>query len=131
MYKSFKEMEIWNMSMDIAVEVFKITSRLPAKEDFALTSQLRRSSLSISGNIAEAFGRGYSLDKINFYYYSRGSLTETQSYIEYGRKVGYFSENEIKLLNDKLESILLGLNKIIVSLTKNKKIKKSFTISHS
>ena len=48
MYRSFKEMPIWKMSMDLAVEIFKITESFPRKEDYGLTSQIRRLALSIS-----------------------------------------------------------------------------------
>ena len=122
MYKSFKEMNIWSEAMEIAVDIFRATEKLPRKEDFALTSQIRRSSLSISANIAEAFGRGHMLDKVNFYYFSRGSLSETQSHLEYGKRVGYFEENQIEVLDNKLEKVCAGLNKIIVTLTKGKTV---------
>jgi len=129
MYKNFKEMNIWNEAMEVAVDIFKVTENLPRKEDFALTSQIRRSSLSISGNIAEAFGRGYNLDKVNFYYFARGSLTETQNYVEYGKRVGYFGEDKVSALELKLENIGLELNKIIVTLTKGKTVKKNSVVA--
>ena len=122
MYKSFKEMNIWSEAMEIAVDIFKMTEKLPRKEDFALTSQIRRSSLSISANIAEAFGRGHRLEKVNLYYFSRGSLMETQNHLEYGKRVGYFKENQIEVLDNKLEKVCAGLNKIIVTLTKGKTV---------
>jgi len=81
MYKSFKNMPIWKEAMNIAEQIFTITDNLPRKEDYGFTSQIRRAALSISANIAEAFGRNHTLDKINFYYFARGSLTETQSHL--------------------------------------------------
>ena len=50
MYKSFKEMPIWQMSMEIAEGIFNITTGLPKCEDYGFTSQIRRSTLSISAN---------------------------------------------------------------------------------
>ena len=50
-------MPVWTKAMDIAVEVFFISDSLPRKEDYALTSQIRRSAESISANISEGFGR--------------------------------------------------------------------------
>lgn len=82
-------MPIWQEAMEVAEQVFAITDKLPRKEDYGFTSQVRRAALSISANIAEAFGRNHTLDKVNFYYIARGSVTETQSHIEYGRRVGY------------------------------------------
>ena len=121
MYKSFKEMPIWENAMDLAVNIFNLTNNLPKKEDYGFTSQIRRSSLSISGNIAEAFGRFHTADKINFYYYSRGSTTETQSHLEYGKRVGYIKELDCKKLDDNLINLYNDINKIIVTLNKSNK----------
>jgi four helix bundle protein len=116
MYKSFKEMPVWQEAMSIAEEIFRITESLPKKEDYGLTSQLRRSALSISANIAEAFGRQHNKDKINFYSFARGSLTETQSHLEYAKRVGYLSEESHRKLDKQLELLHKDLNKIKVSL---------------
>lgn len=86
-------MPVWVDAMNVAEEVFKFSEGFPKKEDYGLTSQLRRAALSISANIAEAYGRNHTLDKIKFYYYSRGSVSETQSHIEYGRRIGYINAN--------------------------------------
>ena len=61
-------MPIWKVAMEIAEKIFKYTNNLPRKEDYGFTSQIRRSGLSISANIAEAFGRYHTLNKINFCY---------------------------------------------------------------
>jgi len=83
------------------------------KEDYGYTSQIRRSALSISANIAEAFGRHHTNDKVNFYYYSRGSVTETGSHLEYGLRVGYIEKEKFESLEKQLNSIRFELNKII------------------
>ncbi len=88
MYKTFKEMPIWKEAMGIAEKIFTSTEGLPKKEDYGFTSQIRRAALSVSGNIAEAYGRNYTADKINFYYMARGSITEVQSHLEYGKSAG-------------------------------------------
>jgi four helix bundle protein len=110
-------MPVWQQAIEIAVEVFHLTERLPRKEDFSLTSQLRRSALSISANIAEAFGRQHQRDKVNFYYFSRGSITETMSHLEYASRVNYFSRDGITTLNASLEQLMLNVNRIIKSFT--------------
>jgi four helix bundle protein len=51
-YNSFEEMPVWQKAMDMAVEIFNLTEELPRKEDYGLTSQMRRSGLSVPGNIA-------------------------------------------------------------------------------
>jgi four helix bundle protein len=106
-------MPVWQCAMEIAVKVHAMTEALPRKEDYGLTSQMRRSAVSISANIAEGFGRKHALDKINFYLHSRGSLTETQSHLEYGRRVGYFQPDEVESLDSHLTSLHHDLNKLI------------------
>jgi len=59
-------MPVWKEAIEIAVTISNITNRLPRKEDYGFTSQIRRSALSISANISEAFGRSHIADKINF-----------------------------------------------------------------
>jgi four helix bundle protein len=67
---------------------------LPRCEDYGLTSQIRRSSNSVSGNIAEAFGRLTPKDKKNFYVFTRGSAYETKSHLLYGITIGYFKKED-------------------------------------
>ncbi len=116
MYKTFKEMPIWQSAMELAVDMSSVTDNLPRKEDYGFTSQIRRSSLGISANIAEAYGRNHTKDKVNFYYIARGSLTETQSHLEYGKRVGYIDARISGKLDQTLHNLYNDLNKIIVSL---------------
>ncbi len=53
MHKSFKEMPVWQLVMEVSEKIFYLTKDLPRNEDYGLTSQIRRSALSISANIAE------------------------------------------------------------------------------
>jgi len=86
-YKSFEDMRVWQKAMDLAVEIFRLTENLPRKEDYGLSSQVRRSALSVAGNVPEGLGRKHTKDKLNFYYDSRGSLAETKSHLIYGQRV--------------------------------------------
>jgi four helix bundle protein len=116
MYTSFKEMPIWQESMEVAEEIFRLSEKFPRKEDYGVTSQIRRSALSISANIAEAYGREHTLDKVDFYYFARGSVTETQSHLDYARRVGYTESNVATALDNRLSGIYNDLNKIVVTL---------------
>lgn len=57
MYYDFTEIPVWKLSMEYAIAIYDLTISLPKQEDYALTSQIRRSSVSISDNLAEGFGR--------------------------------------------------------------------------
>lgn len=117
-YNSFEEMPVWQKAMDLAVKIFSLTENLPRKEDYGLTSQIRSSALSISGNISEGFGRKHTKDKLNFYYNSRGSLAETKNHLIYGQKVGYFSKSQFEEYSNLIKEIWKELNSLINSLSK-------------
>src|SRR4030042_4006908 len=114
-YNSFEEMPVWQKAMDMAVEIFKLTEELPRKEDYGLTSQVRRSALSVPGNIAEGFGRKHTKDTLNFYYDARGSLAETKNHLIYGYRVGYFTKSEFEEHIILIEEIWKELNSLINS----------------
>jgi four helix bundle protein len=117
-YDSFEHMPVWQKAMELAIEVFKLTEKLPKKEDYGLTSQIRRSALSVPGNIAEGFGRKHTKDKLNFYYDSRGSLAETKNHLIYGHKVQYLTKAEHEKLVGLIEDVWKELNSLISSLQK-------------
>ena len=119
-YNNFTQMPVWQLALEIVKDVYKLTDKLPKREDYALCSQLRDAAISIAGIIAEGFGRGHKKDKINFYYYSRGSAFEVMSHLFCGIKAGYFSENEIQPICDKCNNCAESLNKIIKTLTNSK-----------
>lgn len=116
MYNDFTEMSVWKLAMDYAVQIFNLTNDLPKREDYALTSQIRRSSVSISDNLAEGFGRETKPDKKHFYIISRGSLLESKNQLLYGKNVGYFDSSRVIELIKMNEQIHFELNKLIKTL---------------
>ena len=116
MYYDFTEMPVWKVAMSYAVKIFELTINLPKQEDYALTSQIRRSSVSVSDNLAEGFGRETNLDKKRFYVISRGSLLESKNQLLYGKEVGYFTNEKVSVLLALNEQIHHDLNKLIKSM---------------
>lgn len=116
MYSSFREMPVWVKSMELSVQVFKISSSLPRSEDYGLTSQIRSAANSVSANIAEGFGRNTNKDKRNFYIISRGSAFETQSHLFYGSEIGYFEKKVVEKFISSYDELIFGLNKLLKSL---------------
>ncbi|MFV0195593.1 four helix bundle protein [Empedobacter falsenii] len=117
-YHDFTEMPIWIKAMNIAVQIFELTSNLPRTEDYGLTSQIRCSAESISTNIAEGFGKSSINDKVRFYEIAKGSAFETKSHLIYGQKVGYFKEDSINHLFKELNVIIFEINKLKKALKK-------------
>jgi len=115
----FTEMPVWQKANFVVETVYALCLKLPKSEDYALSSQLKRAALSITANIAEGFGRNHSKDKINFYYYARGSVFEVRSHLIVGKNLQFFTPDDINLLQDICKEIIEGLNKIIKGLSGN------------
>ncbi len=123
-YTRFEELPVWQTSVDFALLVFKFTSIAELRGLGDTKSQLERSSLSISNNIAEGFERGTTAELINFLYIARGSAGESRSMLSLCEQVSRFSnfKSEISNLKLKAENISKQLHGWIESL-KNSKIK--------
>jgi four helix bundle protein len=92
--RTFRDLIAWQRGMSLALEVYRATASMPSDERFGLTSQLRRSVVSIPSNIAEGYARGTTQDYIRFLRIARGSLAEVQTQIELGCKLGMIRESE-------------------------------------
>lgn len=110
-------MPVWQKANKLATEIFQLTVHLPRSEDYGLTSQIRRSSNSVSGNIAEGFGRHTSKDKSFFYTIARGSAFETQSHLLYGQQVEYFKPEQTEAIYQRYNSLILELNRLMKALS--------------
>ncbi len=86
---SFEDLIVWQESQHFAVSVYRVTKDFPKDELFAMTSQLRRASSSISANIAEGFGRKSTKDKLHFYTMAYGSLLEVKNFLYLAEKLEF------------------------------------------
>ena len=90
----------------------------PKEELYGIVSQLRRTSLSITSNIAEGFSRYHYNDKIRFYYNARGSLSEVKNGLILSRDLKYITEEDCNSLLNESESVLKLINGLIRSIEK-------------
>ncbi|MFZ1812140.1 MAG: four helix bundle protein [Candidatus Saccharimonadales bacterium] len=93
---SYRDMEVWRKSRELARMIYDKTSQFPSSEQFGITNQMRRAAVSIPSNIAEGFGRATAKEKSQFYHVAKGSLAEleTQSYI--ASDIGYLDESDLE-----------------------------------
>ena len=82
---NFRNLQIWQKSMTLTTNIYVATNNFPKEEIFALTSQIRRSSISIPSNIAEGFGRNGNKEYLRFLNISIASLFELQTQLEIGK----------------------------------------------
>ena len=100
----FTDLMTWQESHLAVLSIYRITKKFPKDELFGLTSQVRRSAVSITSNIAEGFGRHTFKDKVHFYYQARGSMTELRNQLIISKDVSYISESEYKELETRLDN---------------------------
>ena len=79
--KDFEDLIVWKKSHELVLSIYRLTSTFPSTEKYGLTSQLRRSAVSIPANIAEGFKKRSRADKARFYNIAQGSLEECRYYL--------------------------------------------------
>jgi len=99
---NLKELKIWNKAIDLTVEVYKATANVPSDERFGLTSQLRRSAVSIPSNIAEGAGRNSNKEFSNFLGIANGSSYELQTQLVIANRLSLLDG---EILNSLLKEI--------------------------
>jgi len=104
---SHRNLEVFKLSFEAGMEVFTMTKTFPKEEIYSLTDQIRRSSRSVSGNLAEAFRkRRYPKAFISKLSDSEGEAAETQVWLDYALKCGYITSNLHEMLDDKYDHII-------------------------
>lgn len=109
--QSFTDLVVWQEAHRLVIMIYKVTKKFVREELFGLTSQICRSAVSVSSNIAEGFERKTYKDKSSFYTNGRGSLLQNQLTIS--RDVGYLNKLKYGLLDDQTVTIHKLLNGLI------------------
>lgn len=115
---SYKELTVYQKSVDLCVEIYKSTEKFPKSELYGLTSQIRRCCIAIPSNIAEGQRRGHKAEYIQFLRISFGSGAELETQLLIAYKVGYSGKEEFDQLIGRLDEIMRMLNKLISVLSK-------------
>ncbi len=101
-----RDLEVYCLSFDLAMMVFRMTLKFPQEEKYSLTDQIRRSSRSISANISEGFGkRHYTAEFKRYLTNSMGSLEETKSWLEFAEACQYIDTDLFKSLYSQYEQL--------------------------
>lgn len=115
MEKPHKRLEVWQRSVDFAIEIYRVTGQFPADERYGLVSQMRRASVSIPSNLAEGAARGTN-EFIQFVRIAIGSASELDTQLEICHRLNYLSNDAYHQLNDRLTQIDRMLNGLRKSL---------------
>lgn len=113
-YKSFEDLNVWKMGVDIATLIYKCLENC---KDYSLKDQMCRAAVSISSSIAEGAERGSNKDFIRFLHISKGSAAELRTQLMIAENIGILSEDVSKKLQCDLIKISSMLHKLIQSLS--------------
>ncbi|HAH57764.1 MAG: four helix bundle protein [Lentimicrobiaceae bacterium] len=116
MIKSYKDLEVYKRSFELAMEVFWLTRNFPKEEVYSLTSQINRSSRSISSNIAEGWAkRSYEMVFKQHLIHALGSCSETENWFALALECKYLDKSMCDRINTELDQI----GKMLHALHKN------------
>lgn len=111
--KTYRDLIVWQKSMNLITEVYKISANFPLNEVYGLCSQIRRSAISIPSNIAEGYGRKSTGDYKRFLQIALGSLFELETQIEIAFNLSFLSKNSFEEVYDKTRELDRMLSSLI------------------
>jgi four helix bundle protein len=103
--KSYKDLLIWQKGIDLVVEVYKAVKAFPREELYALSDQIKRSSVSVPSNIAEGQARQHTTEFRQFLHVSLGSLAELDTQTIIANKLGYMSEKRLSSISNEITQL--------------------------
>jgi four helix bundle protein len=99
---SFTDLNAWKEGHNLVLMVYRVINSFPSDEKFALTSQIKRSAVSVTSNIAEGFSRKTKEDKNRFYFIAMGSLTELENQLIVAKDIKYLTEEKFYTIFEKI-----------------------------
>ena len=111
--KNFQDLRIWQKGIEVVKDIYILTKKFPKEELYGLTSQMRRSAVSIPSNIAEGFRRYHNKEYKQFLYIALGSCTELETQIIIANKLDYIKETNKTELIEKIKYICRMTVKLI------------------
>ncbi|AEH88323.1 MULTISPECIES: four helix bundle protein [Mesorhizobium] len=113
---SYKDLIVWQQSMDLAIAAYFLTKTWPKEELYGLTSQIRRSATSIPANIAEGYGRDNRGSYQQFLRIAQGSTKELETHLQIAERIGLATHDQANQLLLATEAIGKMLRQLIIKL---------------
>jgi four helix bundle protein len=114
--RGHRDLSVWRKSMELMVETYRLSDRLPRREMFGLAAQMRRAAVSIPSNIAEGNGRMHRGDYLHHLSIARGSLMELQTLLDASRCLAYLSEERLNPALELVDHVGRMLTRLIARL---------------
>ena len=119
MSNGYRDLNVWQKSMDLVTEVYKLVKLLPKEETYALSDQMRRAAVSIPSNIAEGQARNHVKEFINFLSIAKGSLAELETQLMISVRLNYLSSAQVESVLKLASEVAKMLNVLNSKLTTN------------
>jgi len=116
MLKNYKELKVWQKAYQLCITIYKITKHFPKEERYGLTSQIRRSAVSVPSNIAEGYGRKTTQEYMQSLYIAYGSHCELETQIMISKDLGYIKSDDFQELQQNIGDVERMLKALITSL---------------
>ena len=113
---TYKDLIVWQKSMRLAVEIYKLTDKMPREEIYGLTSQMRRSAVSIPSNIAEGRRRGGRNECKQFFTIAYGSGAELETQVELLKQLPFGNKLSYNSVDGLLSEVMRMINKMLSGL---------------
>ena len=114
----FKDLKIWQKGITIAEKCYFLTLNFPKHKLYGMVQQIRRSATSISANIAEGYGRGYTKEYLRFLNIARGSINELETHLILSERIGLCEKKEVEIIIFLLREESRMINGLIKKLEK-------------
>ena len=114
--ESYKDLIVWQKSVELVIAVYGLTDRFPRSEMYGLVSQMRRAAVSIPSNIAEGRRRSSRKDFRNFLLNAFGSGAELETQVEIARRLGFGKSSDYSRVDSLLDEVMRMLNKMVSNL---------------
>ena len=114
--KDFKELKVWQKAYKLSLAIYDTSRTFPREEIYGLTSQLRRSAVSIGANIAEGCGRRSDGELVRFLQIARGSASEVEHHLLLARDLKFLAPNAHQVLEKQLEEVQRMLTSLVSSI---------------
>lgn len=114
--QTYRDLEVWQKSMDLVTQVYELSKLFPKEEQFGLINQMRRAAVSVPSNIAEGQGRLHEADFLRFLSIARGSLTETETQLLIAIRLDYITKDQARYVWTLAQQVGRLLNGLIRSL---------------
>ena len=115
---SYRDLQVWQASVDLSVECYKATKAFPQFERFGLASQIQRAAVSIPANLAEGQARFSTREFLRYVSIAYGSLAELETHVEVAKRLGYLASEQDKCLTAQMRRVgqlLNGLSRALRS----------------